>query len=156
MKISLIRFPLLVAVFLLAFPALAQSPAEPSSATAVEVENLLETLKDDAKREAFVADLEAMVAANRQLQAETEKSVGVLVLEKVSEKMDTIGIELAGLAKEIGNIPKILTSVQSFFIDSENRGDWLLLLGQLVLILAVGDFCRADNKTFVAPVSCFD
>lgn len=138
MSIFTLRYSLFVALCLLAFPAFAQSPAAPDTTSPVEIESLLGTLKDDAKREAFVSDLEAMVAAQRQLDAETEKSVGVLILEKVSGKMDAIGIELSSLAKEIGNIPKILASARSFFIESDNRGAWLLLVGQLTLILAAG------------------
>jgi len=138
MKFSVVRFSLLIALLLCAFPAFAQSPPTPDSATTVEMESLLGTLKDDAKREAFISDLEAMVAAQRQRTLDVEKSAGVLVLEKVSEKMDVIGSELAGLAKELGNIPKILATMHAFFADSENRGAWLLLLGQLALILAAG------------------
>lgn len=143
---SIIRRSLLVGLLLMAFPAFAQNPVTSEPASATEIESLLGTLKDDAKREAFVADLEAMVAAQRGLNAETEKSVGVLVLEKISEKMDSIGVELANLAKEVGNIPKILASAHSFFTKSDNRGTWLLLLGQLALILVAGIFAERLAK----------
>ena len=55
-------------LLLMAFPAFAQNPVTSEPASATEIESLLGTLKDDAKREAFVADLEAMVAAQRGLK----------------------------------------------------------------------------------------
>lgn len=125
-------------MLLFAFPVLAQDASAPAPASQDEIERLLDTLKDDAKREAFIADLEAMVASQRQLEDSAEKSFGVLVLASVSARMDAIGSDLADLARELGNIPALLTSVQSFFGESENRNAWLLLIGELVLILVAG------------------
>ena len=125
-------------VFLLAMPAFAQSPAAPGALPTAEVESLLNTLKDDDKRNAFVTDLEALVAAKKSRDAEIEKSLGALVLETVSKKMDTVGIELANMAKEIGDIPELFTSMRAFFADAAKRDNWLLLIGQLALILAAG------------------
>jgi len=132
------RCSIFIALVLLAFPVLAQSPAAPVSASPAEVESLLDTLKDENKRAAFIADLEAMVAVQKQRDAETEKSLGSLVLESVSKRMDAIGIQLSNMAEEIGNLPKLLTSLSTFFASSEKRDIWLSLIGKLVLILAVG------------------
>ena len=71
-------------LFLLAMPAFAQSPAAPDTLPTAEVESLLKTLKDDDRRNAFVTDLEALVAAQKLRDAEVEKSLGALVLETVS------------------------------------------------------------------------
>lgn len=136
MKLSLFKISTFVVLLLLAFPLQAQDPGAPTSTA--EMQSLLETLKDDEKRNAFVADLEAMVAAQKQLDEEADKSVGVLVLERVSERMDAIGTELATLARDIGNIPALMASVRTFFSESENRGTWALLIGQLALILLAG------------------
>ncbi len=125
-------------LFLLAMPAFAQSPAAPDTLPTAEVESLLKTLKDDDRRNAFVTDLEALVAAKKLRDAEVEKSLGALVLEIVSKKMDTVGIELANMAKEIGNIPELFASMHTFFADASKRDNWLLLIGQLSLILAAG------------------
>ena len=135
---SSIRYSILVVLFLLAFPVLAQSQSTPNSISTVEVESLLETLNDDDKRAAFISDLNALVAAQRLRDEETETSLGSLILEKVSVKMDAIGIELANMAKEIGNIPKLFASVRGFFADSEKRNAWLSLIGELALIFVVG------------------
>ncbi len=135
---SSFRYAIVLVLFLLTFPVLAQSPTDTSSVSISEAANLLETLKDDDKRAAFVSNLEAMVAVQKQHDAETEKSLGSLVLETVSVKMDAIGIELSNMAKEIGNIPKVFASARAFFADSDKRGTWLALIGELALILAVG------------------
>lgn len=138
MAASFFRSAVIALTLLLALPVLAQDASSPDTASTGEMERLLDTLKDDAKRDAFIADLEAMVSAQRQLDEETEKSFGVLILAGVSERMDAIGTDLANLARDIGNIPALLASAQSFFADTENRGVWLILIAELVLILLAG------------------
>ncbi|MEX2615736.1 MAG: mechanosensitive ion channel domain-containing protein [Alphaproteobacteria bacterium] len=135
--ISMIR---LIAVLALLFvcPVHAQEATGPEPVATEEMERLLDTLKDDSRREAFVRDVEALVAAQRARQAEAEKSMGTRLLETISAKMDTAGTELAGLAREIGDIPALLSAAATYFSEPAERDKWLWLVAQLALILAAG------------------
>ena len=123
---------------MLASPVLAQAPAGRGSVATAETERLLETLKDEDKRKDFIAVLEAMVAAQKQRDAATGKSVGTRLLETISERMDSAGIELANLAREISDVPALFTSARAYFANPETRSVLLWLLTQLALILAAG------------------
>lgn len=116
----------------------AQEAPGPEPVAAAEMERLLDTLKDDSRREAFVKDLEALVAAQKARQTEPEKSMGTRLLETISAKMDSAGSDLARLAREIGDVPALLTSTATYLSDPAAREMWLWLLAQLGLILAAG------------------
>jgi small-conductance mechanosensitive channel len=138
----MVSYPVLrllaVLLFLATGSAFAQDKPESVPAATEDVERLLETLKDDSKREAFVRDLEALVALQKQRDTEVEKSVGAKLIETLSSKMEAVGSELAVLATEIGNFPAVFSSATTYFSDPEARNLWLWLGGQLALILLAG------------------
>ncbi|MDA1098551.1 MAG: mechanosensitive ion channel [Proteobacteria bacterium] len=123
---------------LLAGPVMAQDSSGRATLAPVEMERLLETLKDDGKRQAFVGVLETLVAAQKLRDAEAEKSMGTRFLEMISGKMDVAGSELASLAKKLGDAPALFTSARAYFTNPGSRTALLWLFGQLALILVAG------------------
>lgn len=76
-------------------PTLAQQPATaPVVAEATDLEQLLETLTNEQRREAFTRDLARLVEAQRQLSV-PEKALGTRALELVAHRMESIGRQVA-------------------------------------------------------------
>lgn len=131
---------LILTLFVLCFarPGYAQEAASGQEAAVSDAEQLLDTLKDDGKREAFISQLEAFIAAKKATAAEADPSLGEVMIATVSDKMDAFGRQLAAMARDISDIPELAASAGAFLSDAEKRNRWLLLAGQLLLIFVAG------------------
>ncbi len=133
------RLLLLFAFALATLPAAAAEPGTaPAQTETKDLERLVDTLEDPAKRDAFVADLKALIAVQKGAQETTEKPVGSLLLEAVSGKVETAGKELADAAATLTDLPQLTTDLQQTLSDPEARSLWLMVLLKLAAILAAG------------------
>ena len=103
----------LLVIFLLAFIALPATAAEPGKAPAKtetkDLERLVNTLEDPAKRDAFVTDLKTLISAQKGAKETVEKPVGSQLLEAVSDKVESAGKELADAAATLIDLPQLLS-----------------------------------------------
>lgn len=127
-------------LFLLCFaqPAASQEAVPGETAAVANAEQLLDTLKDDSKRDEFISQLEAFIAAKKATAGESEPSLGEVMIQSVSAKMDAFGRQLAEMAKDISDVPELAASAAAFLSDAEKRNSWLLLAGQLLVIFVAG------------------
>src|SRR5437762_2880124 len=117
---------LFVALLLIAlWPAFA-SAAPPISAEAnpsiAELEQLVQTLKNDKGREAFVAQLDALIAAQRGVAAkpaEPEDLISVL-----SDRINALGDEVLAGAAVLVDAPLLLAWVKGQIANEYTRALW--------------------------------
>jgi moderate conductance mechanosensitive channel len=132
----------LLVIFLLAFVALPAAAAEPGKAPAKtetkDLERLVNTLEDPAKRDAFVADLKTLISAQKGAKETAEKPVGSQLLEAVSDKVESAGKELADAAATLIDLPQLATTLRQAVSNPETRSLWLMVLLKLAAILAAG------------------
>lgn len=132
----------LLVIFMLAFVALPATAAEPGKAPAKtetkDLERLVNTLEDPAKRDAFVADLKTLISAQKGATETVEKPVGSQLLEAVSDKVESAGKELADAAATLIDLPQLATTLRQAVSNPETRSLWLMVLLKLAAILAAG------------------
>lgn len=132
----------LLVIIALAFVALPASAAEPAKAPAKtetkDLERLVNTLEDPAKRDAFVADLKTLISAQKGANEKAEQPVGSQLLEAVSDKVESAGKELADAAATLIDLPQLGSILQQGISNPETRSLWLMVLLKLAAILAAG------------------
>ncbi|MBV8122361.1 MAG: hypothetical protein JO081_20775, partial [Alphaproteobacteria bacterium] len=74
-------------------------PAQAAPVSADELQRLVDTLQDDAARAKLVAQLQALIAAQRGAAAQKTTPVGPALFEQLSQRADAVtGEILAGVA----------------------------------------------------------
>ena len=138
MRLFLVHLFCTLFILFAASPGFAQgTPAGPADSTA-DAQQLLEALKDDGKRSALIAQLEAYIAVQKASSGETGASLGQIMIQTVADKMDAVGAQLTTVAHDLADLPELVSSAAAFLAQPENRNQWLLLAGQLILIVVVG------------------
>lgn len=132
----------LLVILALAFVTLPATAAEPAKAPAQtetkDLERLVNTLEDPAKRDAFIADLKTLISAQKGAKEPAAQPVGSQLLEAVSGKVESAGKELADAAATLIDLPQLWATLQQMMSDPESRALWLAVLLKLVAILAAG------------------
>lgn len=133
------RLIVILALAFVALPATAAEPAQvPATAETKDLERLVNTLEDPAKRDAFVTDLKSLIAAQKGAKEKAEQPVGSQLLEAVSDKVEAAGKELADAAATLIDLPQLGTTLQQIMSNPESRALWLTVLLKLAAILAAG------------------
>lgn len=134
-----LRFLLVLAALTLPLAAAAETTPAPSApAATADLEELVDTLKDEGKREAFVKDLQTLIDARKRIEEKRERPVGTLLLETLSAKIEDTGRQLAGIAATLIDLPNLFAWARDGVADPETRAKWLLLLAKLAAILVAG------------------
>src|SRR5438105_14292939 len=131
---------LFVALLLIAlWPAFA-SAAPPISAEAnpstAELEQLVQTLKDDKDRHAFVAQLETLIASHRAATAkpsEPEDLVSIL-----SERINAIDDEVLAAAAVLVDATLLLAWAKGQIANEHTRALWVQVAYSLALVFGAG------------------
>lgn len=134
--IRLILSCLLIALSLsAAHPVAAQEPApQTQAAPAADTAALIDTLEDPAKREAFLAQLKAMQAAQQKVApVEVPETMGSRILSTLSDRIDDFSHQVASAGRAVIDAPHALRWVQQQVSDPVRRDAW----GELALHLAV-------------------
>ncbi len=132
------------AFFVLAFgifampAAAADSNSDTSETTAADLEQLVGTLKDDAKRKAFLRDLQTLVDAKKKTDARETLPIGTRLLETLSDKVENTGQQLAKIAAALIDLPNLFDWIRSSATNPETREKWLSMLAKLAAILFAG------------------
>ncbi len=110
-----------------------------AAAAADELEAVVETLEDEASRARLIAELRALIAAERRLErGEAAPAAGNVVMRLLSERLDLLGRTVSQLAFDSGDI----RNAGVWFADQarvpERRELWLRILWQVGLAVAFG------------------
>ena len=91
--------------------ASAASPTPPvGNSSVAELEQLVQTLKDDKERQAFVAQLETLIAAQRAMAAKPSEPEGLVSI--LSDRINAIGNEVLAGAAVLVDAPLLLARGQ--------------------------------------------
>ena len=116
----------------------AAGPSAPVQATpsAAELEQLVQTLKDDKERHTFVAQLEALIAAQRAATVnavEPEDVVSVL-----SRRINALGEEVFAGVAVLVDAPFLLAWAKGQVSDQATRTRWIEVAYSLVIVFGTG------------------
>jgi moderate conductance mechanosensitive channel len=122
-------------------PAVARAEAPPPAASASapvtvdDLEHLVDTLQNDPARAKLVADLRALIAAQRGAAA--EKPAAVTFFGQLSQQVDVLtGEILAGVAV-IADAPRLLAWTREQILDPAARGIWIEAAYAAILVFGV-------------------
>jgi small-conductance mechanosensitive channel len=150
MRLGLRHFLYVLLLALTVLPASAAEPAksDPAAGAAAakpaDLQRLVDTLEDDAKRKAFIGDLRTLIDA--QKRAEAAPSAGTRLLELLSSKIGGAGIQLGNTAEAVLNLPRLADWLQEGLASPQKRAEWLLLVSKLSLVLAAGLIAQAATQ----------
>ena len=132
---------LLAALWLAASaPALAQEPAPAGAvADAQSLERLVETLESPERRDRFLTDLKAAIAAQQATEG-SESAGEASAMRAVSDGVGVLGEQIVLLARQIAGIPDAIAwLVEHWDEQGEGEGDaWLVSFGKLLAVIAGG------------------
>jgi small-conductance mechanosensitive channel len=151
------------AAFLLLFcvatvlPAVARAQAAPPAASASvpvtvdELERLVDTLQNDSARAKLVADLRALIAAQRGAAA--EKPAAVPFFGQLSQQIDVLtGEILAGVAV-IADAPRLLARTREQISDPTARGLWIEATYAAILVFGAALIAEWILRWVLARIS---
>lgn len=91
-----------------AVPALAQTEAPVSPETTAQLEALVSTLKNEGERQTLINQLEAMIAAQQQVERrEPPSSLGARLLDQVSTALGSASAQVVKLATVAADLPGV-------------------------------------------------
>lgn len=124
---------------ILAVPAAAaDAQSDTGATTTADLERLVGTLKDDAKRKAFLKELQTLVDAQKKTDARKTQPIGTRLLETLSDKVENTGQQLADIAAALIDLPNLFDWIRSIATDPDTRKKWLFMLAKLAAILFAG------------------
>ena len=130
---------LLATVWLAAsVPAGAQEPAASGAvADAQALGHLVDTLESPERRDRFIADLKAALAAEQAME-ESESAEGASAMRALSDGIAALGKHIVELARGIAGIPDAIAWLVEHWGEPSERDAWLVSFGKLVAVIAGG------------------
>ncbi len=119
-------------------PAAAQeSPpaAAVPAADADQVQALVDLLKDDAQRAAFVADLEALLLLQEEASAPVPRDIGQRVTQSLSQAVEQVSQRTVGSLNTVLNVRELFRQLQVIVADPTVRSRWSEIGVKLLLVL---------------------
>jgi small-conductance mechanosensitive channel len=138
-------------------PAVARAEARPPAAAASapvtvdELERLVDTLQNDSARAKLVADLRALIAAQRGAAA--EKPAAVTFFGQLSQQVDVLtGEILAGVAVVV-DAPRLYGWARQQIADPAARQQWIEAAFAFVLIFGIASLAEATLRLALARLT---
>jgi small-conductance mechanosensitive channel len=138
--LRVLRAALIAALLLIAFGPTFAAAASPTPAagnpSVAELEQLVQTLKDDKERQAFVTQLETLIASHRAVAAkpsEPEDLVSIL-----SDRINALGDELLAGVAVLVDAPLLLAWTQGQIANEYTRALWGQVAYSLLIVFAAG------------------
>lgn len=138
-------------------PAAASAPAPaaapgaaataPAPVSAAELERLVDTLQDEGQRAKLVQQLQGLIAAERGVKAEEDKTNPASLLENLSDRLDAISGELLAAAAVVVDAPRLIDWVQDQASDPTARERWLEVSLKLSIIFGFALFVEWAVRT---------
>ena len=126
-------------------PARAETPAAPqksgdeTAVTVKDLEALVSTIEDETKRKALVAQLRALIAAQKGRPAAEAEQVGLAgMLAALSERVRMASADVVETVALVLNLPALWQWLSDSAADPDLRARWLTGLGQIIAVLGAG------------------
>jgi moderate conductance mechanosensitive channel len=126
---------LLIALWPTFASAASPTPAAGDPSTA-ELEQLVQTLKNDKGREAFVAQLDALIAAQRGVAAKPAEPEDLISI--LSGRINALGDEVLAGAVVLVDAPLLLAWVKGQIANEYTRALWIQVAYSLVIVFGIG------------------
>src|SRR5580704_10681309 len=145
--------PVLALLLLALWPpaASAESPTPPSASPSVmELEHLVDTLRDDKARAAFVIQLQTLIAAERAVTikaVEPEDLVSAL-----SHRINSLAEEVLAGAAVVVDAPLLVAWVQGEIANEATRARWIQVAFALVIVFGVALIAEWVARRLLARV----
>src|SRR5437763_3238266 len=135
-----LRARLFPALLLIALSPTFASAASPTPAAGnpltAELEQLVQTLKNEKGREAFVAQLDALIAAQRGVAA--KPAVPEDLISVLSDRINALGDEVLAGAVLLVDAPLVFAWVKGQIANEYTRGLWIQVAYSLVIVFGIG------------------
>ncbi len=119
-------------------PVAAQNVAIDGAGTA-ELEALTATLEDEAKREAFIKQLRALIASQRATVTQpSQRSAGANFFDDINRRVDSVSSQMVSAAATLLDIPAQARRIQGKLSGSEARAKLATAVGGVILVLLTG------------------
>ena len=129
--------------------AVAPSPAvvapSPAAVAPAELEKLIATLEDDQARTELLAQLRALVDAQRataKTTAASADSIGARLLGDLSARAGTLSTEFVQAAEIVLDVPRLFAWLDAQMSDGAARAAWLATIATILLALAAAEAAR--------------
>lgn len=126
----------------------AASPTRESGAVQLQqLEDLVGKLEDPVAREAFLKDLKALIAAQKQVEPEPEEelvdlpppeTLGAGVIFAISSGIRSLSESIMEGVSVVQDLPRAVRWIEDQLSDRATRNFWLTLLTKLVLVVVGG------------------
>lgn len=117
--------------------AAASAPAAAPAATPVsadELQRLVDTLQDQTQRAKLVAELQALIAAQRGVEQQQAAASPVGWLAGISAGIDAISAEILAAAGVVLDAPLLLDWIRGQMADEHERARWLAIAIKLAIV----------------------
>jgi small-conductance mechanosensitive channel len=114
-------------------PAAAPAHATPAPVSVDELQRLVETLADAQERAKLVAQLQALIAAQRGLGEQAAEGPGTW-LERLSGQIDAVSAEVVAVAGVVLDAPSWIDWFRRQASDAQSRGVWLAIGLNLIVV----------------------
>jgi small conductance mechanosensitive channel len=132
---GLVAFLCLLLLPLAGRPAAAESPATATPAvSAAELQQLVDTLKDPTARDKLVAELQALIAAERGAQPQAAAPTTAGVIDDLSRAIADITDEILATASVLLDAPLLIGWAKAQIGDPAMREQWLAIALKLAII----------------------
>lgn len=129
----------LVAALYTASPVEAQEGAAAPSVAVEDLQSLVATIEDEARRQELLTQLRGLIEAAKGTPAEAPaESLGPRLITSLSAMASEASRALVDAADQLSNFPVFWDWVTAQASDDEARNAWLKALAKLALIIAVG------------------
>ncbi len=120
-----------------------EAAATAQAAPAADTATLIDTLEDPVRRDAFLAQLKAMQAAQQKVAAADEpETMGSRLLSTLSDRIDEFSHQLASAGRAVIDAPHALRWLQQQMSDPGRRDAWAELGLHLAAIIGGGYAAR--------------
>jgi moderate conductance mechanosensitive channel len=119
-----------------AAPLRAQPPAAaaPAPVSAEELQRLVDTLQDDKQRAQLVAQLQALIAAQRSAAPQAQPQGPETWLATLSAEIDAISGEILAAAAVVVDAPRLFGWFLAQASDAQERARWLAIALKLAIV----------------------
>jgi moderate conductance mechanosensitive channel len=109
------------------------APAAPPPASTADLEHLVATLQNDRDRQQLIAQLQALIAAQK---GEEQKAAPPPSgwLDRLGQELDAIAAEIVAAAGLVIDAPRLVDWLETAVNDPAQRGRWLGIGGKILII----------------------
>ena len=115
-----------------------ETPSTPPAATREDLQNMLDTLRDPAKRDELAKEIETLLQVQQAAPPEEEQGIGARMLGALSTGFQQFSEFLEKLARSFGATGNLLTWLEVQGSDPQLRAMWLEIGKDLALSLGAG------------------